>query len=129
MSDTDSDELSHSGHSESESERPGNSSLDLTHQLGVNVCSHSVNPFQNQPPAKVRSTLSPRSAHYTGNRVGNVPSKEAESCKGEELVETQTLTTPRRNTPPTLFLRKDQDNGLWDLHQNLTEYASRVCPS
>jgi len=22
-----------------------------------------------------------------------------------------------------------QDNGQWDLYQNLTEYASRVCPS
>jgi len=65
MSDTDSDELSHPGRSESEFEHPGTSSVDSTQQLGVNVCPHSVNPLQDQPHAKVGSTPSTRSQPTT----------------------------------------------------------------
>jgi len=101
MSDTDSDELFYPGLSESESEHPGTSSVASTQQLGVNVCRHSVYPHQDQPHAKVRSTPSTRSAYYPGNRGGRVPPREADSCKGEEFLETPTLTTPGRNTPPT----------------------------
>jgi len=85
MLDTDSDELSHPGRSDSESEHPGTSSVDSTQQLGENVCPHSVNTIQDQPPAKVGSTPSTRSAHYQGNRGGHVPPEETESCKGEEF--------------------------------------------
>jgi len=62
MSDTNSDELSHPGRSESESEHPETSSVDSTQQLGVNMCPHFVNPHQNQPHARVGSTPSTRSA-------------------------------------------------------------------
>jgi len=70
MSDTDSDELSHPGRLDSEFDHPGRSSVDSTRQLGVNVCPHSVNTIQDQPPAKVGSTPSTRSAHYQGDRGG-----------------------------------------------------------
>jgi len=85
MSDTDSDELSHPGHSDFESEHPGTSSLDSTRQLGVNVCPHSVNSIQDQPPVKVGSTPSTRSAHYQGNRGVTYRPKRQNPVKGRNF--------------------------------------------
>jgi len=71
-------------------------------RIGVNVCPHSVDP--NPEPSSSNIGYSPptRSVHYKGNRSGHVPVEEAESCKGEEFLESPTLTTPQRNTPPNL---------------------------
>jgi len=99
---SDSDSLSCPRRSDSESEPPGKSSVDSTLQLGVNVCAHAVDLIQAGPFSKIGKNFSTRSAHYQGNRAGHVPLEEAESCKGEELLETPTLTQPQRNTLPTL---------------------------
>jgi len=94
MSDSDSDS-SHPRRSDSESEWHRKSSVESTSQVGVNVCPHSVDSIQIDPFAKFGSTPSTRSAHYAGNRGGHVPLEEAESCKGEEFLDTPTLRTPK----------------------------------
>jgi len=74
----------------------GKLSVASTSQLGVNVCPHSADPIQVGPFVKFGSIPSTRSAHYPGNRAGHVPLEEAGSCKGEELLETPTLTHPKK---------------------------------
>jgi len=105
MSDFESEELTQPGCSDSESEQPGKSSSDQNQRkLCVNVCTHSADlVVQSLIPSMGEIRFNPftRSAHYKGNWGSHVPPEEEESCKGEELLETPTLTTPRRNTPST----------------------------
>jgi len=101
MTDINLEESHQTGCSESESERPGFSSVDSTNIRGVNVCSSSVNQTHDQA-SKCRDHLSTGSAPYKGNPAGHVPPEEAESCKREEFLESPTHTTPRSKSLPVL---------------------------
>jgi len=106
------DELHDTGSADSESERPVPSRGESTdQQLGIKVCLHSVDVIQSQPSIKFGLTRSTRSAHYKGNRVGHAPLEEAGSDKGEEFLETPTLTTSQRNTPPNFSCHCGWDMG------------------
>jgi len=70
--------------------------------MGVNVCPNSVDFVQFDPYTKLKNSLSTRSAHQPGNRVGSVSFEEAGSCKGEEFLASPTLMHPTRDTPPIL---------------------------
>jgi len=102
MSDTDVEELQRAVCSDSESEPSVRSLMDSTQKLGVNVCATSAGPTQDRTSFKCLNLPSLKSAPYKGNRVGNVPSEEAGSCKGGNFLETPIHTTPWRNTPQTL---------------------------
>jgi len=90
MSDSDSDELSVPGFSDMESEHPGTSTVDSNQQLGVNVCSLSVDPITEPSLSSIGCSPPTRSVHYNGNRSGHAPVEEAESCRGKNFLSPQT---------------------------------------
>jgi len=103
--------LSIHGFSDMESERPGTSTVDPDQWLGVNVCSPSVDPNPEPSSSNIGYTPPTRSVHYKDNRSGHVPVEEAESCKGEEFIESQPSRPPQKNTPPTLSFHRGWAKG------------------
>jgi len=77
--------------SDSESEPTRFSSLDSAKIQGTNVCSPSVNQTRDRASFKCWEHPSIKSAPYKGNPAGHVPLEEAESCKGEEILESQPI--------------------------------------
>jgi len=102
MLDIDQEESHQTGCSDSESEPPGFSSVNSTKIQSVNVCSPSVNQTHDRASFKCWDTPSLESAPYKGNPAGHVPLEGAESCKGEEILESPTHTTPRSKSLPIL---------------------------
>jgi len=105
MFEYDSDDIHNAGWTNSESERPTPSQAESTdRQMGVNVCPHSAEIIQNQPFTKFGLNPSIRSAHYKGNWMGHVPSKETWSDNGEEFLETPNLHDPSKKYSTNPFV-------------------------
>jgi len=99
MSDTDQEGSHPTGCSDSESEPPGFSSVDSANIQGVNLCSPSVNQTNDRAFFKCWDTPSIESAPYKGNPAGHVRLEGAESCKGQEILESRTHTNPQSKSP------------------------------
>jgi len=102
MSDSDTDSPPYNMWSDSETDLPGTSSVDSANKLGLNVWSPSVGQSRELTPFKCWTRPSTASAPKMGNLVGHAPSGEAESCKGEEFLESPTQTTPKSKPKLTL---------------------------
>jgi len=132
MSDFDQDELPHTGRFDLESDLPGISSVDSTTELGVSVSFPSANQSQVRAlDFGVSSAMGP--APNTSNSVGNVPSGETKSCKGENFLDTPNHTPSQSKSPsPIPFHRrwaKGRERG-WEKRggefYNMTIYGNEI---
>jgi len=108
MSDSDLEELPHTGWFDSEPDLPEISSVDST--LGSTDEISSVEPgvIVSSPSATTQmyravevgdsSAMGP--APNKGNPVGHVPLQETESCKGESFLDTPIHTPPQSKSQP-----------------------------
>jgi len=77
--------------------------VDSTIELGVNVSSPSANlPHVEAMYFEDSNAMGP--APNKGNSVGDVPSRETESCKGENFLNTTTHTPPPKKVHITPFV-------------------------
>jgi len=103
MSNSDLEDVPHTGWFDSESDFPEISSLDSTLELRVNVSYPSANPIHVRAP-RIEDSSAVGSVRNKGSPVGHAALEETESYKGVNLINTPIHTPPQSKSQFTFFV-------------------------